>query len=479
VTGIVGGLVVGTLAGAPLQVSGPAAGLTVIMLELYRGQAEALGAEAGFAVVSCAVAMAGLMQVAAGALGLGQWFRAVSPAVIHGMLTGIGVIILVGQFHKLFDLKAEGTGLKQMLAVGGTLSTAFGPDGAKHLKAAALGIPAVALIFLWKPLVPGRLKMLPASLVAVVGGAVALAAAQALADMPVATVVVEGNILSFIKPPTADALPHLPEGRTLLAAATIAFIASAETLLCATAVDALHTGPRTRYDKELAAQGIGNTLCGLAGALPMTGVIVRSAANVEAGARTRLSAVLHGLWLLVLAGALPWLLAYIPISVLAAVLVVTGWRLIDARTPITLWKENRRGEAVIYLVVVAVIVAEDLLTGVVVGVGLSLLKLAYTMSHLDATLTPDPAADGPAGQAPRMRLSLKGAATFLALPRLAAVLERVPPGTELHADLDSLSYIDHACLELLHSWEKQHAASGGKLVIDWHSVHGLSHAPRR
>jgi MFS superfamily sulfate permease-like transporter len=78
-----------------------------------------------------------------------------------------------------------------------------------------------------------------------------------------------------------------------------------------------------------------------------------------------------------------------------------------------------------------------------------------------------------------MRLSLKGAATFLALPRLAAVLERVPPGTELHADLDSLSYIDHACLELLHSWEKQHAASGGKLVIDWHSVHGLSHAPRR
>ena len=107
----------------------------------------------------------------------------------------------------------------------------------------------------------------------------------------------------------------------------MAFIASAETLLCASAVDQMHQGPRTKYDKELAAQGVGNALCGLLGVLPMTGVIVRSSANVEAGGKTRASAILHGVWLLLFAAVLPFTLSYIPVASLAAVLVFTGYKL--------------------------------------------------------------------------------------------------------------------------------------------------------
>src|SRR5262249_10896771 len=151
------------------------------------------------------------------------------------------------------------------------------------------------------------------------------------------------------------------------------------------AVDKMHRGARTQYDRELLAQGVGNVLCGLVGALPMTGVIVRSAANVEAGARTRLSAVLHGLWLLVFVALLAAVLERIPVCSLAAVLVYTGWKLMDFRAVRQLWAFGK-GEALIYVVTVATVVGADLLTGVLVGVGLSVLKLAYVFSRLTVRL---------------------------------------------------------------------------------------------
>ena len=127
--------------------------------------------------------------------------------------------------------------------------------------------------------------------------------------------------------PTLDNFRRAFDPAILTAAVSVAFIASAETLLSASAVDQLHQGPRTNYDKELAAQGVGNTLCGILGVLPMTGVIVRSTANVDAGAKTRASAVIHGIWLLLFATILPFTLNYIPVSSLAALLVFTGYKL--------------------------------------------------------------------------------------------------------------------------------------------------------
>ncbi len=245
-------------------------------------------------------------------------------------------------------------------------------------------------------------------------------------------------------------------------AIVIALVASAETLLCATAVDQLHSGVRTNYDKELTAQGIGNVLCGLIGALPMTGVIVRSSANVNSGGKTRVSAMLHGVWLLVFVVALPSVLAYIPRAALGALLVYIGYKLVNFKQIKQLWQTSR-SEVAIYAITLLVIVCEDLLVGVLVGIMLSAAKLLYRFSHLELNLESEGIVS---------RLHMHGAATFLRLPTLAQKLEEVPDSAELHVDFEHLNYIDHACLDLLMNWAKQREGTGGKLVLDWESLHG-------
>jgi len=197
----------------------------------------------------------------------------------------------------------------------------------------------------------------------------------------------------------------------------------------------------------------------------MTGVIVRSSANIQAGAQSRLSAVLHGVWLLVFASGLAFLLRLIPTSSLAAMLVYTGYKLVNTKSLVELRKYGW-GEVAIYAATVVMIVFTDLLTGVLTGVGLSAAKLLYTFSHLKLRL--DLSSNG----TERALLELEGAATFLRLPQLAGALEQVPPGAELHVDFQHLNYIDHACLDLLMNWARQHEATSGRLEIDWGQLHG-------
>jgi MFS superfamily sulfate permease-like transporter len=233
----------------------------------------------------------------------------------------------------------------------------------------------------------------------------------------------------------------------------------------------MHQGPRTKYDKELAAQGIGNAICGLLGVLPMTGVIVRSSANVDAGGQSRTSAILHGVWLLVFVVVLPFTLAYIPVASLAGLLVFTGYKLAYPKVVPKLLMYGR-AEALIYLSVVVVIVSTDLLKGVLFGLLLSLLKLLYVFSHLEIRWDEDFVSN-------RLNLYLKGSATLIRLPFLASELERVRPGSDVHIHFEDLEYIDHACLDLLTNWEKQHEATGGGLVIEWEELSWKYHQRRR
>jgi MFS superfamily sulfate permease-like transporter len=306
--------------------------------------------------------------------------------------------------------------------------------------------------------VPKRLRVVPGPLVAVVVAAVA----AFVWSLPVLYVETPDSLWSAIRLPSLSALPVGSFGGLLSAALVMALVASAETLLCATAIDKMHGGQRTNYDRELMAQGLGNTICGLLGALPMTGVIVRSATNVQAGARTRKSAMLHGLWLLVFVCFLTPVLRAIPIACLAAVLVYTGYKLVNLKHLRELSKYGW-SEAGIYLATMFTIVATDLLTGVIVGIALSAAKLLYTFAHLESMLHCDETGR-------RFTLSLSGTATFLRLPVLADALAKVPANSELHVDLEDLHYIDHACLDLLKSWAKQHEAAGGALVLDWSSL---------
>lgn len=459
ITGIIGGIVVGLFAGSPLQVSGPAAGLIVLVAALVKDR--------GVEALAAVLLIAGAIQLLAGILRLGQWFRAASPAVIEGMLAGIGVLIFASQFHIMIDDQPRDNGLANIASLPVAIWKGLIPTAdANHHLAAWIGAVTILTIIVWKVFIPKRMQIVPAPLVAVVIGS-ALAAWRAL---PIMRVDLPNNLLDAVRLPDASTLNLLLDGSIWRDGVTMALVASAETLLCAAAVDQMHRGPRTRFDRELSAQGIGNLLCGLVGALPMTGVIVRSSANVEAGAKSRLSAILHGSWLLLLVLLLPHLLEIIPTSCLAGILVYTGYSLVDFREARRLYRDSR-GEFVIYLATLMTIVLTDLLTGVIAGLVLSAIKLLYAFSHLEIRLKQH--ADKPC-----TAMHLIGSATFLRLPQLAKALEQVPANTELHIDLTRLTFVDHACLDLLMNWEKQHEAMGGKLVIDWERLHARFRAAR-
>lgn len=461
ITGIIGGLIVGLLAGSPLQVSGPAAGLTVIVYEIIQ--------EHGMERLAVIVFLAGLIQMKWAWLQLGQWFRAVSPAVVHGMLAGIGVLIFASQFHIMIDDVPKGSGLDNLAALPSAIWKGLVDENGpmNHHLAARIGVLTIAVIVLWNLYAPRLFKAVPSVLL----GVSVATTVTVLLGLDIAKIQILDDLINIIHLPSLDSLRHMSDTSVLGEALALALIASVETLLSATAIDQLHHGPRTRYNKELFAQGAGNTLCGLLGVLPLTGVIVRSSANVEAGGRTRASAIMHGGWLLLFVAFLPFALRLIPTASLGAVLVFTGYKLMNVKA-VTELRQYGRSEVLIYMATLGTIVVTNLLTGVLVGVGLAVAKLLYTTQNLDADLNLDPA-DG------KLTLSLSGIATFVSLPSLATTLEQVPPSANLQVRFESLRRIDHACLHLLESWAKTHTALGGTVELDWNALAGLTYHKRR
>ncbi|MHC3750609.1 SulP family inorganic anion transporter [Stutzerimonas stutzeri] len=444
ITGIVGGLVVGWLAGAPLQVSGPAAGLTVLVFELAQ--------QYGAAMLGPILLLAGALQLLAGRLKLGCWFRVTAPAVVYGMLAGIGILIVLSQLHVMMYAQPEASGLDNLGAFPAALWAALPFSGGNGMAAASLGLLTIACMWTWDRLRPQRLRLLPGALL----GVAAATLVGLWLGLDVRRVEVPDNLadaISWLQP--ADLLAFADPG-LLVAALAVAFIASAETLLSAAAVDRMHQGPRADFDRELTAQGVGNMLCGVLGALPMTGVIVRSSANVQAGARTRLSAMLHALWLLAAVVLLAALLEQIPVASLAGVLVYTGLKLIDLDALRQLGRYGRMA-MLIHVATALTIVATDLLTGVLLGFALTLAQLAWQASRLKIGVVRD-------GR--RVELRMQGAATFLRVPQLARALQGVPQDAWLHVPMAHLRYIDHACMELLEEWQRANQASGARLIIE-------------
>ncbi|WP_430390944.1 SulP family inorganic anion transporter [Dyella sp. 20L07] len=458
ITGIIGGVIVGAIAGSPLQVSGPAAGLAVLVFELVR--------EHGVMALGPVVLLAGLIQIVAGLCRVGVWFRMCSPAVVAGMLSGIGVLIVASQLHVLIDAVPKARGLENFAALPGAVIDAVqGESGS--LVAMAVGVATIAIMLGWEKLRPAKLRFVPGALLAVV----ALTAVVQLMDLSVKKVDVPSNLMAAISMPTWTSMAGLLEPSLLIAALTFAFIASAETLLSAAAVDRMHDGARTKYDRELTAQGVGNLLCGLLGALPMTGVIVRSAANVQAGSATRMATILHGSWILVFALLLPWLMRMTPVACLAGILVFTGIKMVNFKQVKALAAYGK-GTAWIYVATTVAIVATDLLAGVLVGFALSLFRLALHSSRLKVGLDHH---DVPGTAS----LRLEGSATFLRVPSVARTLELVPPNTRLQLVVDRLQHVDQACLELLRDWGRNASSRGCELVVDWQQLNQRVEGVRR
>ncbi|MEU5165893.1 MULTISPECIES: SulP family inorganic anion transporter [Streptomyces] len=439
ITGIVGGLVTGFMRGSSLQVSGPAAGLTVLVFEAVQSF--------GLPALGVIVLTAGLLQLAMGALRLGRWFRAISVSVVEGMLAGIGLVLIAGQLYAAAGIEAPLSGTGKMAGIPGLLTDALSSPAALASLAVAAG--TIALVVGWSRM-PKRVRAVPGALAAVV-----LATLVSLVfDLPVGTVQVQG-LLDAVRVPALSEFGGLASLSLLGTVAAFTLIASAESLFSAAAVDRLHDGPRTQYDKELMAQGTGNTVCGLLGALPMTAVIVRSSANVQAGARTRASRVLHGVWLLLFAALLPSALALIPLPALAGILIHAGWKLIPLRSLAALWREHR-GEALILVVTALAIVTVNMFEGVLTGLALSVAKAAWDASHIRLEVV-DSSADG-------VRARLSGNATFLRLPKILDSLEALPKDRPIALDLSGLHHLDHACRTALENWAERHSSSGTEPV---------------
>lgn len=456
-TGIIGGLIVGAFSGSPLQVSGPAAGLAVIVFELVR--------EHGIGALGPVLIAAGAIQLIAGLLKVGRWFRAISPEVIHGMLAGIGVLIVIQQFHVVLDRAPKPNGPANIFAMGEAVFGGLFPlNGSREESAAMIGLITLAVMLLWERYRPAKLKLIPGALL----GITAATLTAQLLHFDVNRVKVATDIGSMITLPSLSAAQQWGWGAMLGTAAAMAFIASAETLLSAAAIDQMQDKVRTNYDKELAAQGIGNMLCGAVGALPMTGVIVRSSANVQAGAETRRSTMLHGAWILLFVVALPFVLQMIPTASLAAVLVVTGVKLVK---PSDVRHLGRFGwtPVAIYMVSLITIVMTNLLTGVLVGIGLSLLKLLWKLTHLEARI--EEHEDG------HTVLHLEGVGTFIGIPKITHALETIKAGCTVRVETGSLRYIDHACIEVIESWAERRVQLGDTIHLEKEALHRRYHAP--
>ena len=449
-TASIGGLIVGLFGGAPLQIAGPSAGLTVIVVEMVGKH----GAEA-FAVI---VVIAGLIQVLAGILKLGRFFRAVSPAVIRGMLSGIGVLIIASQLHVMIDDKIHESGLRNVLMIPTGVMKALSPaEGTEHGTAALIGVGTLLIVVLWEKLKPARLRMLPGALL----GASAAAIVAAAVALPIRYVAVPSNLLDLITFPTTAVLSELLDSELWLSALALAFVASAETLVCATALSGMHSGSRTDYDRELAVQGVANLACGLVGTLPVTGAISRSTANVQAGAKTRASVVLHVVWIAIFVVLLPDVLALVPTSSLAAILIYVGFKLLHIKA-VSALRQYGRPVIFIFAATLVGVVAIDLLSGIMLGLTLSTAKLVYSMAHLEIKR------HDLGGN--KIEIVLQGAATFLGQPVLGHELEQVPVGAEVTINVDELEFVDHACLDLLEAFLERHEEAGGKVTIEWDAL---------
>ncbi|MDX3453255.1 SulP family inorganic anion transporter [Streptomyces sp. ME02-8801-2C] len=443
ISGVIGGLVVGAARGSTLQVSGPAAGLAALV-------AETVG-EYGVAMLGVIVLGSGILQIVLGLVRLGRMFQAISLAVVQGMLAGIGLPLIFGQLYPMSDSKAPGTPLENIAGVPGLVGDTLADPQA--MIAALLGVVTIVLSFLWKKM-PGPVKKIPAALVAVgIGIGVA-----AMPGVDVKTLQV-GNLLASVDMPGAGQLAGLADVGILTAILTFTVIASAESLFTAAAVDRMHSGPRTRYNAELIAQGAGNTVAGLLGALPITAVVARSSANVQAGAKTRISRTLHGLWLLAFALLLPQVLALIPISVLAGVLVHSGWKLFAPAEFPKMWRQDR-GEFAVMTLTTLVIVATALLEGVLIGLAAGVVLAALRMSR--TVIRQDLDGDDDIAQ-----VVMAGNATFLRLPQVIEALEAAAASgrSGIRLDLTGVTHLDHACRNQVEEFTAQQRGLGTRVEL--------------
>ena len=419
ISGIIGGIVIGYLGGAPLQVSGPAAGLAVMVFEFIDSYGIESLAPLGIVV--------GIFQLSIYFFKLADYFKAISPALIKGLLSGIGLLILTGQIYVAFDSTPIGGGLDNIIKIPQTFFSYIIDSGHGRESFIVASITLLSII-LWGKFGKNAAKIIPPPLFAVIVATIY----SYFMGLNIKFVTIPENIfgeLNFVSTKSFSIMTPI----AFLKMIGIAFVATAETLLSTSAIDRLSKG-HSNYNKEMMGQGIGNFLAGIFGVLPITGVIVRSSANIHAGAKTKYSAILHGVWLVLMVFVFSKILHYVPMSALAGILIFTGWRLLDIKSIPELLKKSK-SESVIYFVTLLLIVLVDLLTGVVMGFVCSIALLAKRSKHLIINKN---------GDSKNPVYELKGEASFMQIPRMLESMSEIDDETSVVIDISQLNKMDWA-----------------------------------
>ena len=458
ISGIIGGIVIGALSGSPLSVSGPAAGLAALV-------AGAIISIGDYSLFLCAVLIAGILQILLGVLKLGGIANYIPGSVIKGMLTSIGILIIAKQIPHAFGYdKDEKGNITELFPFGHeNMHELLQPLQHIEIGVFLLCLLSVIIMIVWdKPFIKKRVKFVPGALVAVILAVIVneiwtrSGSKLAIVNEHLVQIKAAGTAKEFFSFFTLPDFNGFLNGTVIVYGIVIALIASLETLLCIEAIDNLDPERRvTNTNRELFAQGIGNSIAGLIGGLPVTSVIVRSSANVNAGAKSKISTITHGVLLLVSIVLIPTLLNKIPLSALAAILVLTGYKLAKPAVFVNFWKAGKY-QFIPFIVTVIVIIAIDLFDvyhplsgkGLIIGVIVGIVAAAGAILHGNLKNSYYFHADKHK-EGDIINIKLSEEVSFLNKASIRETLDHMPEKSTVVIDASNTKYIDFDVLELI------------------------------
>ena len=436
IAGIVGGIVVGAFSGSAIGVSGPAAGLAAIVLV-------AISTLGGFENFLLAVVLGGIIQVAFGVLKAGVIGYYFPSSVIKGMLTGIGIIIVIKQIPYFF-------GYDKTLAANASFTEIFNYISPGATLVACVGLAILIIWNVWLSKLHKVFQIVQGPLVAVAVGIIYYIMTKdnstwSIDQSMLVSVPTPEDLSSFLGQFSSPNFDQITNPQIWVTAFTIALVASLETLLCVEATDKLDPRKRvTPTNRELIAQGSGNIISGLIGGLPITQVIVRSSANIQSGGRTKASAIIHGFLLLISVLIIPTLLNKIPLAVLAAVLFIVGYKLAKPALFVTIYKQGWK-QFIPFIVTVLGIIFTDLLVGIGLGLAVGIIVIlikSYQNSHF---LHIEDKSNG----AQKLKMTLAEEVTFINKGAILNELEHISADTKLEIDVRKTRFLDYDIIEIL------------------------------
>jgi len=458
ISGIIGGIVIGSLSNSPLSVSGPAAGLAALVF----GAISSIG---DYSLFLCAVLIAGIIQILLGVAKLGGIANYIPGSVIKGMLTSIGILIVAKQIPHAFGYdKDEKGNITELLPYGDEdMHELLQPLQHIEVGVFILCLLSIIIMIVWdKPFIRKKIKFVPGALVAVIVAVIIneiwikTGSVLAVQNEHLVQIKVAGSANEFFSFFTLPDFNGFLNGTVIVYGIVIALIASLETLLSIEAIDNLDPQRRvTNTNKELFAQGVGNSVAGLVGGLPVTSVIVRSSANVNSGAKSKMSAIIHGVMLLVSIIFIPSLLNKIPLSALAAILLLTGYKLAKPAVFMNFWKAGKY-QFIPFIVTVIVIIAVDLFgvvpalggKGLLIGVMAGIIAAAGAILHGNLKNSyyfhSDTHKEGNT-----IQIKLSEEVSFLNKAAIRQTLDHMPENSSVVIDASNTKYIDYDVLELI------------------------------